>query len=73
MIASEVTDLPEPDSPTTARVSPRSTLNEMSFDACTKPSSVGKLTVRFLTSRKALMRHAPVGRCMHTRYPPTNS
>src|SRR4051812_15641210 len=43
--------LPEPDSPTTPRVSPRATEKETPSTAFTRPSSVGKLTCRSLTSR----------------------
>ena len=46
-----VVDLPEPDSPTTASVSPRATLKDTSVVARTKPSSVGKATFKFFTSR----------------------
>ena len=42
-----VTDLPEPDSPTTASTSPACSLNETSSTACTTPSSVAKETLRF--------------------------
>jgi hypothetical protein len=50
-----VTDFPEPDSPTIPKVFPFSTENERLSTALTKPSSVGKLTQRFLTSRKLLI------------------
>src|SRR4051812_2469755 len=43
--------LPEPDSPTTPRVSPRATEKETPSTAFTRPSSVGKLTCRSVTSR----------------------
>src|SRR5205085_5101010 len=43
--------LPEPDSPTTPSVSPRATEKETPSTAFTRPSSVGKLTCRSLTSR----------------------
>src|SRR3954466_7633375 len=42
---------PEPDSPTTPSVSPRATENDTPSTAFTRPSSVGKLTCRSLTSR----------------------
>ncbi len=44
--------LPEPDSPTTPSVSPGATEKEMPSTALTRPSSVGKCTFRFLTSRR---------------------
>jgi hypothetical protein len=40
----EVTDLPDPDSPTIATTSPAATLNETPSTARTRPSSVRKLT-----------------------------
>ena len=40
MIVSEVTDFPEPDSPTTPSVCPGSIWNEMSSTALTTPRSV---------------------------------
>ncbi len=40
MIESEVTDLPEPDSPTMPSVEPGSTLNDNPLTAATTPSSV---------------------------------
>ena len=52
--ACAVTLLPEPDSPTIASVLPFSSLNETSSTAWTRPSSVGKATLRLLTVRKAL-------------------
>ena len=42
MIDRLVTDLPEPDSPTTASVSPASSANETSSTALTTPASVKK-------------------------------
>ena len=50
-----VTDLPEPDSPTIPSVFPFSKEKESPSTAFTKPSSVGKLTERFLTSKKLLI------------------
>src|SRR2546421_8619626 len=44
--------LPEPDSPTTPSVSPEASEKEMPSTALTRPSSVGKCTFRFLTSRR---------------------
>ena len=49
------TDLPEPDSPTIANVSPKSTEYETLLDALTKPSGVGNPTDKFLTSRNLVM------------------
>ena len=45
-----VTDLPQPDSPTTASTSPGLTSNETPSTAWTIPSSVRKLTRRSSTS-----------------------
>src|SRR5271168_3928932 len=42
---SAVTDLPDPDSPTMATVSPGETCRSSAFTATKGPSSVGKLTV----------------------------
>src|SRR5487761_1931056 len=64
--AREVTDFPEPDSPTTANVSPRETEKVMSSEALTTPSSVGKETNRFFTSRNGFTQHAPLDRDRHT-------
>src|SRR5918992_3718427 len=47
-----VTLLPDPDSPTTPRVSPWSTEKEIPSTALTSPSSVGKWTRRSLTWRR---------------------
>ncbi len=46
-----VTDLPEPDSPTIATTSPRSTVNETPSTARTTPSSVANETRRSSTLR----------------------
>ena len=46
-----VTDLPEPDSPTTARISPGASSNDTPSTACTTPSSVAKDTFRSSTVR----------------------
>ena len=46
MIDRLVTDLPEPDSPTTASVSPASSVNETSSTALTRPASVKKCVWR---------------------------
>ena len=48
--ASEVTDLPEPDSPTIPSTSPGATGSSARARPCTRPSSLGKDTVRSLTS-----------------------
>ena len=47
-----VTDLPEPDSPTMPRISPRSSSNDSPSTLLTMPSSVGKCTRRSSTTRK---------------------
>src|SRR4051794_234354 len=52
MIARFETLLPEPDSPTMPRVSPRDSVNDTSETAWTMPSEVGKRTVRPRTSRR---------------------
>ena len=44
-----VTDLPEPDSPTTASTSPAARSNDTPSTACTTPSSVANETVRSST------------------------
>ncbi len=63
MSACDVTLLPEPDSPTMARVLPRSTLNDTPSTARTIPSSVGKLTRRSSTRTNAsVMTASPAGR-----------
>src|SRR5215510_7194759 len=46
-----VTDLPLPDSPTSARVEPRSIVKLTSLTALTTPARVKKCVLRFLTSR----------------------
>ena len=46
MIDSAVTDLPDPDSPTTATVSPRPTENDRSRTAVTTRSAVPNSTLR---------------------------
>src|SRR5690606_17935740 len=51
MIASEVMDLPQPDSPTRQSVSPRLTEKEMSRTACSVPPAVLMSTLRPSTSR----------------------
>src|SRR3954471_8029958 len=51
MMASDVTDLPEPDSPTMPSTSPGCRPKETPRTARTTPSSLGKSTVRFSTSR----------------------
>ncbi len=50
-MAREVTLFPEPDSPTTARVSPLSMWKETPSTAFTTPSSVKKWTLRSFTSK----------------------
>src|SRR3990172_10410663 len=59
----KVTLLPEPDSPTTPRVSPGLIENETPSTALTRPSSVGKETRRSLTSSRGsgIRGHALVG------------
>src|SRR3954470_23793637 len=52
MTASPVVDLPLPDSPTIASVSPRWRLNEMSLTAVTVGPRVANLTQRFFTSSR---------------------
>ncbi len=46
-----VTDLPQPDSPTTARISPARRSNDTPSTACTTPSSVANDTARSRTLR----------------------
>ena len=53
MMDSEVTLLPDPDSPTTARISPGSTSNETPFTARTTPLRVGNSVTRSCTSSNA--------------------
>src|ERR1700682_527764 len=52
MMLSAVTDLPQPDSPTTPRVSPFSMYRSTPSTARTTPSSVKKYVLRFLTSSR---------------------
>src|SRR3990170_2766789 len=52
MMLSAVTDLPQPDSPTTPRVSPFSMYRSTPSTARTMPSSVKKYVLRFLTSNR---------------------
>ena len=68
----DVTDLPDPDSPTIATTSPGSTLKETPSTACTRPSSVRKLTRRSSTESSGPVEltptavpwdRAPHGRC----------
>ena len=47
----QVTDLPDPDSPTIPTISPLSIENEMSSTALTVPERVWKKVLRFLISR----------------------
>ena len=54
MIVRHVTLLPEPDSPTIPRVSPRSSVNDTPSTAWTMPSSVLKLVLRSSTSSSAI-------------------
>ncbi len=49
-----VTDLPEPDSPTTASTSPAARSNETPSTACTTPSSVAKETRRSVHAEQGL-------------------
>ena len=55
MIVSDVTDLPDPDSPTTPSVCPGSIWNETSSTALTTPRSMWKYVCRFWTSMTAVM------------------
>ena len=57
-----VTDLPEPDSPTIATTSPRSTVNETPSTALTMPSSVWKMTRSSSTSSSGASLGAVAGR-----------
>jgi hypothetical protein len=50
MIASDETDLPQPDSPTMATISPRLTVYEMPSTAWTVPREVSNCTCRSRTS-----------------------
>src|SRR6266850_4806266 len=52
--AKDVTDLPEPDSPTIASVSPLATWMSMFFTACTMPRRVENSTVRSLMSSSGI-------------------
>src|SRR5262245_34500898 len=54
MIESAVTDLPQPDSPTRLRVSPRSSVNETSSTERTSPRLVEKNVFRLRTSRRLI-------------------
>ena len=54
MIVSAVTDLPLPDSPTIATISPGSIESETPSTACTTPSSVANETARSCTSSSAI-------------------
>ncbi|GAA4982816.1 hypothetical protein GCM10025734_04330 [Kitasatospora paranensis] len=58
----EVTDFPDPDSPTMASVFWRWRSKLRPSTAVTSPSLVAKRTVRSVTDRRGLMRHAPGGR-----------
>src|SRR5215207_195458 len=49
MIASEVTDFPDPDSPTTAMDSPAARSNDKPRTALTGPASLGNVTCRSRT------------------------
>ena len=51
----EVTDLPQPDSPTIATVSPASMWNDTPSTARTMPSGVAKWVCRFSTSSRAML------------------
>jgi hypothetical protein len=48
----DVTDFPEPDSPTNATISPRFTINEMFFNAWVVADSAIKSTERFCMLRR---------------------
>src|SRR3954468_15064460 len=54
MIVRQVTDLPQPDSPTIPSVFPFSTLKLTPSTALTMPSSVRKYVLRSCTSRSAI-------------------
>src|SRR6185503_17098550 len=54
MIESDVTDLPDPDSPTIPSVCPASSWNESPLTAVTGPSSVRNVVRRFRTSSNAI-------------------
>ena len=55
MTESDVTDLPEPDSPTTARISPQSMEKVTPSTARTMPFLVGNSVTRSLTSSNAMV------------------
>ena len=59
-MARAVIDLPQPDSPTSARTSPEATLNDTPATATTGPSSVFSLTVRSSTCQLRIHRQ-PLG------------
>ena len=61
IIAKLVTVLPEPDSPTIARVSPRSILKDTFSTAFTIPSEVLNSTDKSFTSNKLMMQLELVG------------
>lgn len=52
----EVTDFPEPDSPTNATVSPLDTVKEIFFTASVMPLSEWKLTCRFFICNNGVKR-----------------
>jgi len=54
-----VTDLPDPDSPTTASTSPRRISKLTPLTARTVPASVAKLVRRFFTDNSTLASDAP--------------
>ena len=56
MIENAVSDLPLPDSPTSAVLVPIGILNEILSTAATAPSIVGTVTVRFSTLSRSFMR-----------------
>src|SRR5712692_5911806 len=58
---SQLTLLPEPDSPTTPIVSPGEIENDTPSTAFTRPSSVGKCTLRSLTSSNGSATRPPIG------------
>ena len=62
MIASEVIDLPQPDSPTRPMVSPSRTVKETLSTIRVSPKRAGKRMERFLTSRMTFGSPAPVSR-----------
>src|SRR5262249_45240453 len=63
MIACEVTDLPDPDSPTTHTISPGATENDTFSTALTRSAPAGRRTVRPCTSRTDAVIGRPAPGC----------